>query len=475
MPGIRITDSSTPSKGLPIAQFASYNSRSQGDPNCADGTRTRHIKDFLNFVERPKSSPVVILITGSVGTGKTALACHLVHLARGKRYIVGNFFFSAFDKERNNLKLVVTTIAYQLSVLDGELRGKITEVINSDATILTAATRYQWEALIIKPLEEAEQKSKIAAKTIIVFDGLDTCSWEEQCQIMKLVKSTTLPITFLISSRPQKDVDDYFPLSSADHPSTNYRVINLSNDPDSRSDVLSVVRNRFTTLQGHEHEDLVNLVESQFSILDSYSRNPSSPFADVDKEYCLIVLRAMDNGDLYTIGAVLYHLVHLGNPNSDNTIDIIARFWGRTPQDIRIALHHLFAVIDIPHGNNDPISIRNRSFFTFIQTRISCQQFGRIIHRLSHDAFIRSISLAKGLLISPRLVFPPYIYTNWIDIGPRLVSNSEINPRDLKNLLRAFPFQPWRRCWEELFEEDLPNGEAFRAWIKGISTVRTTS
>ncbi|KAF8650631.1 hypothetical protein AX16_005146, partial [Volvariella volvacea WC 439] len=456
---------------LPIARYATYNAESHNYRNCASGTRTRHIEDFFHCVESQRASPVFVLITGSVGSGKTTLTRHLIQLALQKGYVVGDFSFSPHEEERSSLSLAITTIAHRLREQNAELRNEISKVISSDATICSAVAKYQWERLVVKPLQEAW--SKIGTHTIIVLDGLDACSWDEQHRILSLLEFVTLPLTFLISSRPQKDVDDYFSRLSADDTPLRYHVIDLSNDPNSRGDTLIVIREQLPTLQTDEHNHLVDIADEQLSIVNSYSRNPNLPFVGVDKEYSLILLTAIRNGDANTIYCVLYHLIYLSGARHEVSIDVITRFWNKAADEVRIALQHLSSVVKIPYDNSNLVSIRNKSFITFIEARLPCKQFVATIQRLTHSTFLRSLSLAGGLLSSPVLQFPPHIYTNWIESGPRLEvdANPDIDFKDLESHLQAFPFRRWRLCWKELSQdEDVQNGDAFRGWVETFST-----
>ncbi|KAF8642042.1 hypothetical protein AX16_009718 [Volvariella volvacea WC 439] len=456
-----------------VADFASYNSQIQSrnrNHEWADETRIEAIDQFeqwMNSPLQPYATASSFLVTGSAGTGKSALMRYYIDSATRKGNIVLHFFFCEEDEQRNTLKLVMTTFAHQLIVSNPEIGRMILDAIASDLTILTAAPIYQWETLFRRVLDQVHPTT--IARIVLAFDALDTCTPQEQRQILRLVKTIALPLKVILSSRPQRDICEFFGGYTLSSLPSSPRIINLSGVHGPRDDMVIVIKNGLPNLEAPQLQAIMDLADGQLSIIHSYLQNPRSPHADIDKRYRASILKALRDGDQDLILLVLFHLIYI-NDCDELSINIIARFWNKETHQIRIALSHLYSVIDVPPNNDYHLRILNVSFESFLRLRANCQHLTRINQNLAYLAFLRCLGLAEKFSSSFPLEFPLSLYAKWIDIGPLMRPDFGVDFKLLKKRLRDFNFQRWKGSWLELSGcRFLPGSDAFCAWIKTFS------
>ncbi|KAF8650633.1 hypothetical protein AX16_005148 [Volvariella volvacea WC 439] len=433
-----------------------------------DGTRILPSRKYIQWIMNTAETPSFFLVAGSVGTGKTALMCRHIDYAIGKGHTVLHFHFSRNDERRDSLRFVITTFAYQL-ILSKPKAGRIVqEAIASDRIILTAAPLRQWRVLVLGVLEKLDPADREGI--VIAFDALDVCSSSDQQQILELFKTTTLPIKFIISSLPQRDIYGLFggcTLSDLPH---SQRIINLSN-PVSKRDMAAIIQSRLPTLEESELERIIDLAGGQICILHSFLQDPDS-YAEVYKRYRDILSRATGTNFHYPIFRILYYLIYLDDSNK-SSINTIATFWKEKPHAIRIALYRLESVIAVPPQDDQPLTILDDSFRHFLQEEVKLNlQSSEKLKQLPYQAFIRSLELAEGLSPSRKRELPLGLYTKWIDIGPQLDPDSGVDFSRLKERLRSFDFQKWKATWADLSGScSILNGGKFRTWTRTFSKV----
>ncbi|KAF8650634.1 hypothetical protein AX16_005149 [Volvariella volvacea WC 439] len=442
------------------------------DCEWAIGTRTEAEANYLEWMQTSNSTPSFFLVTGSVGTGKSALMRRHIKSAIDEGCIVLHFFFSENDDKRDSLGLVMTTFAYQLANSDLESSKKLLSITTADRTVLFSTPPYQWDNLIIKTLEAVDPT--INTRIMVALDGLHVCKPAEQEQIIRVLNTSRLPLKILLSTRPQKRIYDFFGIFGNDFTSclpSNLRVTDLSSSS-AKEDMEVVARKGYPNLEGDPLQELVKSSDGQPSI-HKYLQNPKSRYTDIDEQYNNILYKARKDGDKDLITLILYHLAYLDDINGV-CIDTISRFWKKESHEIRIALDHLYSVVSIPSEDNKPLQILHTSFKTFLKERSTCQDFATHKKKLASQAFLRCLELAVGLSSSlspcPELEFPSTLYARWIDIGPQLCSESGINLPYVKARLKLFNFERWKHIWMKLpGSPALPNGDKFRSWIQTFS------
>lgn len=179
-------------------------------PRCHPGTRKKigdKLEEWLNNSQRRSK---MIWLSGSAGTGKSAVAQTFSESSATERRFGAAYFFSRLH-DRDDPKSVIPTLAYQLAVRFPEYKSLLINQITNDFTILEKTPRVQLMSLIVEPftvLQENGHRS-VLEPLLVVLDGLDECKGiNAQCEIVEMIGEVVrsrkdLPILWLICSRPE--------------------------------------------------------------------------------------------------------------------------------------------------------------------------------------------------------------------------------------------------------------------------------
>ncbi|CEL62947.1 putative WD repeat-containing protein alr3466 OS=Nostoc sp, (strain PCC 7120 / UTEX 2576) GN=alr3466 PE=4 SV=1 [Rhizoctonia solani AG-1 IB] len=188
---------------------ATYNSAESADVqrrSCTPGTREPQIKSLLEWAQAPGTGRTYWM-NGMAGTGKTTIT-HSVctELDRTSR-LGASFFCSRTIPECRQVKYIIPSIAYQLARFSHSFRDELVKALESDPDACSRAPKNQYENLIVGPLTAVQ--AYLPANFIVVIDALDECENDNAVgQILDLLLSSpdTMPIRYLVSSRPEKDI-----------------------------------------------------------------------------------------------------------------------------------------------------------------------------------------------------------------------------------------------------------------------------
>jgi len=201
-----------------VAHSAFHNSEEQFDaPKCHENTRVavlRKIMDWITGQDPETRDRYIMWLTGAAGAGKSAIAHKIVELCIQSGALVASFFFNRSDGTRNNVKRLISTLAYQLASSIPAVRAAILREIEEDPLIFKKGLDYQFDALVAKSLD-SEGISKLNGPRVIIIDGLNECiDRDQQVQILNMVRKATEqvqpPIHFLIASRPEHEIKAVF-------------------------------------------------------------------------------------------------------------------------------------------------------------------------------------------------------------------------------------------------------------------------
>src|ERR1700726_4535360 len=157
---------------------------------CLDGTRKGVLDELYQWIRhgvehtsaecilRPSECPCVtwnrriFWINGVAGSGKTTIAYTAAKFCEDKGILTASFFCSRDNADCSNLKLVFTSIAYQLGQFCPEFKAGLSEVIMSDPDVVYSSVSYQLEKIIVGPLLAMRNRFP---PSVIVIDALDEC------------------------------------------------------------------------------------------------------------------------------------------------------------------------------------------------------------------------------------------------------------------------------------------------------------
>ncbi|KAF7372976.1 putative nwd2 protein [Mycena sanguinolenta] len=237
-----------------VALEAIHNSaESYPQPRCHPETRTRMLKDLRDWTSDPDSETTVLWLYGPAGVGKSAIMQTLAGQLKDAGVLGGSFFFKRGHATRGNAKTLFTTVAYQLALSVPSLRAPISQIVESDPSIVALSIEVQMQNVISKPSRSNWNFNQDSI--IILIDGLDECEGHNiQVQILRLIQQSSSqdpsPLGFIIASRPEPHICQVF-----DSSSFHYRPFNIEQ---SFHDVRKYLRDEFSRIH-RDHLTMQNV------------------------------------------------------------------------------------------------------------------------------------------------------------------------------------------------------------------------
>jgi hypothetical protein len=329
-------------------------------------------------------------INGPVGAGKSAIEQTIAEICHNAGILAASFFFSRNIAGRNDKSLLITTLAYQLTVSIPATREYIGRVLNDDPHLLSRSLETQILDLIINPLRRAIAFQKTQAPYLVVLDGLDECGdADAQRYILRVLliaaQLRIIPLIFLIASRPEQHLRDCFEDKTLG-PLTTRLVLDDKYHPD--SDIRIFLASKFQDIKethpSRAHlpqswpleEDIDRLVEKssgQFIYASTvmkflYSprhwppdrlaiifgiipRGKSTPFAEMDALYLHILASADEN--LPDALKIISFLLLFRHESLIPTPTFVASFLSYRRRDLTLILSDLHSIIAVPISPED--------------------------------------------------------------------------------------------------------------------------
>ncbi|TFK23389.1 hypothetical protein FA15DRAFT_464831 [Coprinopsis marcescibilis] len=198
-----------------MASSALFDSQERPDPpRCDEDTRVGLLDEIGAWVDEIPTLKKLLCITGSAGSGKSALAQTTSERCDASNKVAATFFFSVNDPTRSNLDRIVATLAYQLALSDKKdstFGDCIFRRVERDPSIFQRSIETQVVELVVKPFHEAFPDglpSTLSFPLLIVIDGLDESgSADNQAKLLRILSTTfidtDLPHKVLLTSRPE--------------------------------------------------------------------------------------------------------------------------------------------------------------------------------------------------------------------------------------------------------------------------------
>ncbi|KAF9058256.1 hypothetical protein BJ165DRAFT_119967 [Panaeolus papilionaceus] len=229
---------------------AAYNSKDRYDPpKCHPNTRTGLLNTTRNWTRNGYSR--ILLLYGSAGAGKSAVAQTLAMELRAASNLAASFFFSRTanaNSHRGHEGRFVTTIAYHLTQIVPGLQRFVEHAVATAPSVFDLTLTEQVMALIIEPLKALQLDmaghggTSCVLPRVVVIDGLDECE-EESGQIQVLDALATLvshqdvfPCSVFLASRPEVAIRTWMTNKQSEDPQL-LRSISLLDHCDSDHDI----------------------------------------------------------------------------------------------------------------------------------------------------------------------------------------------------------------------------------------------
>ncbi|KAJ7303720.1 hypothetical protein DFH08DRAFT_54040 [Mycena albidolilacea] len=181
-------------------------------PKCHPETRTEMLNNFHNWAKDPDSKTIFWLF-GPAGAGKSAIMQTLAGRLKDDGILGGSFFFKRGHATRGKGITLFATLAYQLALAVPSLRSPISQIVETDPSLIRGSIKTQMNKLISEPCHSYEDDDHIT----ILIDGLDECEGQDvQREILRTILDLsfdrTLPLRFIIASRPEPHIREIFDL-----------------------------------------------------------------------------------------------------------------------------------------------------------------------------------------------------------------------------------------------------------------------
>jgi hypothetical protein len=166
--------------------------RFSAKPGCLHGTREKILADVLCLLNGTNQDvrPRVVLLTGTAGMGKSAIARTVAEHIDEQKRLGSSFFFDRLDNAKNRADNVFSTIACDTAGLDPRIKENLWDIIKENRSLRkTPSPREQFKHLILTPTEGLTTMGP----TIIVMDALDECANEESRKELLEVLATQIP------------------------------------------------------------------------------------------------------------------------------------------------------------------------------------------------------------------------------------------------------------------------------------------
>jgi hypothetical protein len=334
----------------------------------------------------------ILWLYGPAGAGKSAIAQSLCQKLEGEGCLGGAFFFKRGHLSRGDGNKLFSTLAYQLSLSLPELKHAISQVVENDPSIMNRSLSIQLQRLIIEPCQQNLHGHTLT----LIIDGLDECDGQNiqqeiLCSIYRAMHDDSLPLQFLIVSRPEPHIHETFIGMLHD-------VLNVNQ---SSEDVRKYLLDEFARIHREHHatmarvpgpwpslEIINDLVEKStgyfiyvstiIKFIDDKKFRPTErlavitgvaaprfgvPFAALDQLYTQILSEVPDRPQLLKILKVI--TTEISDPPL--SVTSIEQLLELEPGDVRLVLRGLHSVVELPEEDNDDISFHHASFRDFLQ------------------------------------------------------------------------------------------------------------
>lgn len=185
---------------------------------CLDGTCTKILAEIETTLQASNST--IIWLSGSPGTGKSAIAHTIASRLKNKSKLAGTFFFSRQHKDMPgmaSLDFFAPTLAYQISKSKHLAKEPVVQSIRSDPAILDPRKPLadQIQELLVKPLQNLQVSWGHPDPKVFVIDAIDACEEGRICELVSclsnLLHQPQIPqLHIVITSRPLHIIEDAF-------------------------------------------------------------------------------------------------------------------------------------------------------------------------------------------------------------------------------------------------------------------------
>ncbi|KAL0948983.1 hypothetical protein HGRIS_009083 [Hohenbuehelia grisea] len=206
-----------------------------------EGTRVGALANIEEWAENPNSTERVFWVKGSIGVGKSSIAYSAAQRAHENGHLGASFFFSRYEPQLRDPRLLFPTIAFQLAEHNPALRRAITSAITNDLDVSHREPKHQYDALIRRTISAIQHSEH---PILFVFDGLDEfestiASYSDtMCLFITDLSRLSSNVRILATSRPEP----YIERIVRSVPPGYLKFIDLDKDTETKKDIVTFLR-----------------------------------------------------------------------------------------------------------------------------------------------------------------------------------------------------------------------------------------
>jgi hypothetical protein len=195
-----------------------YISNASWDPlrTSMPGTNESLIDEVIRWLPGTTSTNQVhaeriFFLLGRPHCGKSTVSHTIAQRLREEGRLGSAIFLARNAEGRNGAQAIFSTMASDLAAFDEKIKEGISQAIDRDPSLPTAALERQFQGLIVGPTRNLT----IIGPVLLILDGLDACQdVPERRRLLRILVEETdnLPMNFriLITARPELDIEDAF-------------------------------------------------------------------------------------------------------------------------------------------------------------------------------------------------------------------------------------------------------------------------
>ncbi|KAM6503290.1 hypothetical protein JOM56_000233 [Amanita muscaria] len=375
---------------------------------CMQDTRVTILSTIYEWVDS-LDKPPIFWLHGPAGTGKSTIAHTVAEECRRRGRLGASFFFAHANAECSDPNLFFSTIAYQLSKFDPDLRQHIVDGVKAHPSPQDASIPTQFEEFILTPLRKLSN-GPARKPIIVVVDAFDECSdTRKASEILQLLsaKIPSLPfrLKFFVTSRPEPEIRSIL------HPDIHRisRSFDLLRDVDASStneDIQRFVRfqlgmigkeyylpswpremdvetlaqqSRGLFIFAHTAVELIKDKdvmdpESQLAMLKNIGSD-GTPTFNLNALYSRILWKAMPETASATVQERVVTIIHaIVGLRAPLALCAVERLLGLERGAIRSALNQLRSIFIVPDNDKETVQVIHPSFARYIADEESCTE-----------------------------------------------------------------------------------------------------
>ncbi|KAM6503620.1 hypothetical protein JOM56_000563 [Amanita muscaria] len=287
-----------------FVSFSALHDSSAQDPKrcCHLDTRKSVIRQICNWADDPTRPERILWLHGPAGVGKSAIAQTISYLYGRDKVVGATFFFFRSDPIRNDGNRLSPTLAWQLASSVPIAKDLIAASLEKHPDLPRKTVEIQFEQLVAQAFLTISDDSTAPTPPmrVIIIDGLDECAdMDLQERILKIIRkavaNTHFPSRFVISSRPEADIQDFF-----DQFQSPTLRIDLAKVDDAFRDIETYLISEFSRIAVEQQLDPKTWPDE--GIIDTLVSNSSGQFV-----YAATVMKYI--GDKYESAAAQLNIV----------------------------------------------------------------------------------------------------------------------------------------------------------------------